>query len=98
MSNRQQSTWSVLTNHSRVLAAVAADPDIRVRDIATLLGVTERTVLRIIGDLEDSGHLTHDRVGARNRYEIIAVGSPGPTTPKIEAEVLAAILGTEGKG
>ena len=34
-------TWDFLTNHAHVLVCVAADPGIRLRDIADLIGITE---------------------------------------------------------
>src|SRR5690242_18730894 len=43
--------WSFLTNHARVLLCVTHDPGIRLRDIATTLGVTERTAHGIVADL-----------------------------------------------
>lgn len=87
--------WTVLTTHGRVLALIASDPDIRVRDIATTLGVTERTVLRVIADLEESGHLSHDRVGTRNRYEISDAGGPRAAAD-LDPEILAAIVTGDG--
>src|SRR5579884_2627149 len=62
--------WKFLTNHAAVLACVANEPAIRVRDIATRVGVTERAANRIVGELEAAGYLTRHRVGARNSYEL----------------------------
>ncbi len=33
-------SWSFLTNHARVLLAIAQDPGARLRDIAAALGIT----------------------------------------------------------
>jgi len=63
-------TWTFLSNHAHVLLCVAQDPDARVRDMAVEVGITERAVLRILGDLEACGVLTRHRVGRRNRYEL----------------------------
>jgi DNA-binding MarR family transcriptional regulator len=62
--------WSFLTTHARVLLTIAEDPDIRLRDIAATVGVTERRAHAIVTDLTDSDYLTKHRVGRRNRYEI----------------------------
>ncbi|MCB0879790.1 MAG: MarR family transcriptional regulator [Thermoleophilia bacterium] len=62
--------WTFLTNHARVLLMVAARPELRIRDIALETGVTERSVQRIVGDLEAAGYLRHERVGRRNRYVV----------------------------
>ncbi|MCO8129396.1 AsnC family transcriptional regulator [Acidimicrobiia bacterium EGI L10123] len=63
-------SWSFLTNHARVLLAVAAQPDARLRDLAVSLDVTERTAFGIVTDLADGGYLVKERDGRRNRYHI----------------------------
>ncbi len=62
--------WTFLTNHSRVLAAIADDRTTRVRDIAVRCRLTERAVQKIIVDLEEGGYLTHVREGRSNVYRI----------------------------
>jgi hypothetical protein len=62
--------WSFLTNHARVLLCVAHDPGIRLRDIATTLGITERTAHGIVADLANAGYVVKERNGRRNRYQI----------------------------
>ena len=37
-------SWSFLTNHARALLCIAHDPGVRLRDIAAMVGVTERSV------------------------------------------------------
>lgn len=63
-------SWSFLTTHARVLLTIAGDPDIRLRDIASATGVTERRAHEIVTDLTQSGYLNKHRIGRRNRYEI----------------------------
>ncbi|MFB4273541.1 helix-turn-helix transcriptional regulator [Nonomuraea sp. GTA35] len=63
-------TWTFLTHHARVLVTLTRDPDGRVRDIATEVGITERAVHAIITDLHQAGYLTRERVGRRNRYTL----------------------------
>ncbi len=62
--------WGFVTNYAHVLVCVAADPDARLRDIATIVGVTERTAAALVKDLEQAGYLTRTRRGRRNRYEV----------------------------
>ena len=62
--------WSFLTNHARVLLCVAAEPGIRLRDIATTLGITERTAHGIVADLAHAGYVLKERDGRRNHYQI----------------------------
>jgi DNA-binding transcriptional ArsR family regulator len=63
-------TWSFLTNHSHVLLCISEDPDITVRDLALQVGITERAVMRIIGELDEGGVITRTREGRRNHYTI----------------------------
>jgi predicted transcriptional regulator len=62
--------WTFLTNHSQVLLQLAADPDVRLRDVAESIGITERAAQRILADLVESGYVERERVGRRNRYRI----------------------------
>ena len=62
--------WSFLTNHARVLVCIAHDPAVRVRDIAAVLGVTERNASGIVADLTTAGYVLKDKDGRRNRYRI----------------------------
>ena len=59
-----------LTNHAHVLACIAADPDMRLRDVALTVGITERTAAQIVSELEQAGYLTKTRDGRRNQYEV----------------------------
>ena len=63
-------SWTFLTNHAHVLVAISRDPEMRQRDIANVVGITQGAVTRILGELEASGCVTHERIGRRNRYEI----------------------------
>jgi len=65
-------SWTFLTNHSHVLIAIDRNPELRQRDIAHAVGITVGAVQRIITELEAGGYLAHERVGRRNRYEVIA--------------------------
>lgn len=66
--DRAGRSWTFLTNHAHVLLAVASAPDLRLRDIAALVGVTERTASQIVDDLERDGYLRRQRQGRRNHY------------------------------
>jgi DNA-binding Lrp family transcriptional regulator len=62
--------WTFLTNHGHVLLCLAQAPELRLRDVAALVGVTERAVQRIVADLEEAGYLTRRRTGRQNAYRI----------------------------
>ena len=65
-------SWTFLTNHAHVLVAISRDPELRQRDIAGLVGVTQGAVTRILAELEAAGCVSHERIGRRNRYSINA--------------------------
>ena len=70
MADQQRPSWTFLTNHGHVLLAVAADPDVRVADIAASVGISTRAALSILRDLEEAGYLTRTRRGRRTHYEV----------------------------
>jgi len=62
--------WTFLTNHAHVLFCIAREPDVRLRDVAVRVGITERAVQRIVTDLEAAGYLLVVKEGRRNRYTV----------------------------
>ncbi len=62
--------WTFLTNHAHVYLCVAENPDVRLREIAETVGITERAAQRIVTELEESHYLTRTRDGRRNRYTL----------------------------
>lgn len=63
-------TWTFLSNHGHVLLCIARDANVRVREIALAVGITERAVQRILGELEEAGVISRTRQGRRTHYEI----------------------------
>ena len=63
-------SWTLLTGHGHVLVEIARNPEARMRDIADAAGITERTALAIVADLEAAGYITRTRVGRRTRYSV----------------------------
>ena len=62
--------WSFLTNHARALVCIARDPGVRLREIADVLGLTERRAFGIVNDLSEAGYVVKEKDGRRNRYRI----------------------------
>lgn len=62
--------WTFLTNYGHVLLCIAADPAIRLRDVAAKVGITERAAQRIVADLIEAGYLESTKLGRRNQYRI----------------------------
>lgn len=69
-SKKSAAQWTFLSNHAHVLVCIARDPNMRVRDIAFGVGITERAVQRILGELEEAGVITRMRRGRRTHYEL----------------------------
>jgi len=63
-------TWTFLTNHAQVLLCLAETSDIRLRDVAERVGITERAAQRILADLVEAGYVKSTRVGRRNHYTL----------------------------
>jgi predicted transcriptional regulator len=56
--------WTFITNHGAVLIFIANHGKVRAIDIALELGITERSVHRIITDFVAEGYLGKEREGA----------------------------------
>jgi predicted ArsR family transcriptional regulator len=70
MSSPEPKTWTFLTNHAQVLLCLAENPDIRLRDVAERVGITERATQRILAELVQGGYVKTTRVGRRNSYSV----------------------------
>jgi DNA-binding transcriptional ArsR family regulator len=62
--------WMFVTNHAMVLLCVEENADVRVRDIAALVGITQRATQAILADLVEDGFVTRLRRGRRNHYRV----------------------------
>ena len=92
--------WSFLTNHARVLACIARDPGVRLREIADVLGVTERRAFGIVNDLTKAGYVVKQKDGHRNRYRIqnhLPLPAPIGREPTI-GELLGVLVDTSATG
>jgi DNA-binding MarR family transcriptional regulator len=70
MSSPEPKTWTFLTNHAQVLLCLAEDPEIRLREVADRVGITERATQRILAELVEAGYVQTTRVGRRNTYVV----------------------------
>jgi DNA-binding MarR family transcriptional regulator len=67
----ERPSWTFLTNHAHVMVALSRDPELRQRDLAYVIGITPGAVQRILDDLERAGYVKREKVGRRNRYEVL---------------------------
>ncbi|HIB66816.1 MAG TPA: ArsR family transcriptional regulator [Phycisphaerales bacterium] len=64
-------SWTFLTNHGHLLLCLAAEPDLRVRELALKIGITERAVQKIIAEMVEDGYLEKQKEGRRNSYRVV---------------------------
>jgi predicted ArsR family transcriptional regulator len=69
-TNGQVHSCSFLSNHTLVLLSVARSPDMRVRDIAKAVGITERATQAILSELDRDGYVDRIRIGRRSHYRV----------------------------
>ena len=62
--------FSFLTNHAFVLIQIARNPRATLREIARETKLTERTVYKIVRDLESADYIVKHRDGRRNSYSV----------------------------
>ncbi len=95
--------FGFLTNHGLALLCIANDPEVRMRDIAADVQITERAAQRIVADLVGSGYLARERVGRRNRYTLrtgLAVSLPAQRDADLNSllnVLLPAVASTDRK-
>ena len=65
-----ESGWTFLTNHGHVLVCIAQNPDVRITEIAGLVGIGERAAHRIVSDLVVGGYVVRRKDGRRNTYTV----------------------------
>ena len=66
------SSWTFFTNHGHVLVYLSQHSDATLREVADLVGITERAIHKIVSDLEEAGFVRKRRLGRRNFYDINA--------------------------
>jgi DNA-binding MarR family transcriptional regulator len=62
--------WTLFSNHGHVLVCLARDKEARLRNVANDVGITERAVQKIVGELQQAGFITISKHGRCNRYDI----------------------------
>lgn len=63
--------WTFLTNHTHVLLCLHRSAEITLREVAVLVGITERMVQKIVAELVEAGYLEVFKTGRRNTYRIM---------------------------
>ncbi len=64
------SEWAFLSHHGHVMLAISENPDITIDQLASVVGVTPRSIVNILRDLERGGYLQTTKAGRKNHYEL----------------------------
>ena len=64
--------WMFLSNHAHILICIGQEPEVRLREVAARVGITERAVQRIVADLEERRYLVAERRRRCNHCELHA--------------------------
>jgi len=62
--------WTFLTNHAHVLLCITQNPQVRLAEVARLVGIGERAVHSITSDLVEAGYVVRRKHGRNNVYEV----------------------------
>ena len=81
--------WTFLSNHAHVLVCLSRDPDLTMREVAQLVGITERAVQNIVADLSRDGYLRIEHRGRNNHY---VLNGQMPLRHPLEADASTATL------
>lgn len=85
------SGWTLVSTHGSILFVIALNPGITIKDLASELKLTQRTVWGIIGCLRRANMLQVRREGRRHHY---SVNLEAPFLhPVINGIVLRQVLG-----
>ena len=101
MHSSDRASWTFLSNHAHVLLCIGRDPEIRIRDIAGLVGITERAAQGIVSDLVGEGYLQRERIGRRNHYRVepqVALRHPLEADHHVGELIDLLAAGPEGAG
>jgi predicted DNA-binding transcriptional regulator YafY len=67
---KEAKEWNFITSHGLILLYISQHPQCTTREMASTINATERTVHRVLVDLEREGYMTRRRTGKGNIYQI----------------------------
>ena len=69
---KEMKDWVFITNHGLILLYIWHHAQCTTREMASTIKATERTVHRVLIDLEKDGYITRERTAKGNIYQINA--------------------------
>jgi DNA-binding MarR family transcriptional regulator len=67
---KKMKDWCFITNHGLILLHLSQHPRCTTHELASAINATERTVHRVLIDLEGEGYIARHRAGRCNMYQI----------------------------
>lgn len=67
---KTEKNWTFLSNHGHVMVQLNQNPEMKVKDLAERVGITERRTQTILAELEETGYISVTRNGRRNIYKV----------------------------
>lgn len=67
---KTEKNWTFLSNHGHVMVQLNQNPEMKVKDLAERVGITERRTQTILAELEEAGYISVTRNGRRNIYKV----------------------------
>ncbi len=67
---KETKDWHFITNHGLMLLYISEHAQCTTREMASTINATERTVHRVLVDLEREGYIRRQRTGKGNIYRI----------------------------
>ncbi len=86
---------NLLSTHGLILAAIAQQPDIRLREIAEKFDMAERTVWSAVEDLVNAGALRRYRNGSRSTYVVVGDARVDPTLSQVTIGALLSVTSND---
>ena len=87
--DKKKNSWTFFSNHAHVLICLTQDSTMLLKDVAKMVGITERAVQRIVADLESANYLVREKEGRQNVYH---VNTKLPLRHQIEAHKSVGML------
>ncbi len=85
--------WTFFSNYGHIYFLIAIHQDITLREIANRVGITERSVLGIVQELEEAGYVKKQKVGRANKYSILPKKTlRHPLESKVKLEDLVSLI------
>lgn len=69
--DHHEAGWTFFSNHGHVYFLLAINENMVLREVAAKVGITERSVLSIVQDLEAAGYIKREKIGRSNKYRIV---------------------------